>query len=335
MVQSLLHNLQVYRKKLIGDQIKNPLDIMRFYTYVVTTLMVAAGCILHFTGLLGVRRPVLLSISFTWGCIDGIIFLLFLSRRIKLPTAFVSCAISSQFIESVRILYLSITQTITYQQFYINELICISILLLVIMGFFYRAAFVLTLVNFIPIIACLWIIPNIVNSMTICFFILLDICLFTYCFASAKFVKYITMENEEVRGKYRNFLSFMRMNDTEATSLIQLVRSAFDDEKHVEMLAEKLGDETKLNILNLAHVINKRKKVDAEKIKKVFPQFSPTEVTVCQLVMAGHTQKDIARILDKTESNVSTVRGNIRRKLGLETNLDLREYLMNNLDEKA
>lgn len=141
------------------------------------------------------------------------------------------------------------------------------------------------------------------------------------------------MENKAVKGKYNSFLSFLRMNDAEATSLIQLMRTAFDDENHINMLVEQLSDETKHNLVNVARRIHDSTIAKEERIKKCFPQLSPTEITVCQMVMTGHSQKDIARIMNKTENNISTVRGNIRRKINLETSQDLRQYLLDEVSK--
>lgn len=331
MASSLLKNLQRYKEWLFEGNVKNPLDRLRFYSYIVCTVVTIVGCVLHFLGIMGFKRPTLLSITLSWCLLAALILALFLTKTITLRKAFTTMVETSQVIESARIIYLAYSGTMLTQQFYINEFICFAILLVVILGFFHKQAIFLTVINLLTIAVCRYYYPTLVNSMTISFFILADIALCTYCFASVKFVKQITMENDEVKGKYNSFLSFMRMNDAEATSLIQLVRTAFDDDKHIDMLVGQLSDETKNNLVNVARRIHDSKIAQDERIKKRFPQLSPTEVTVCILVISGHTQKDIARIMDKTENNISTVRGNIRRKLNLETSQDLREYLSEEL----
>lgn len=52
-----------------------------------------------------------------------------------------------------------------------------------------------------------------------------------------------------------------------------------------------------------------------------------TELRVACLVIDGKTKREIADIMGKTESNIGTVRINIRRKLGLSSAEDLREAL--------
>lgn len=290
---------------------------------------------MHFAGIMGVRQNVLLTISALWFCTDSVLLLLFLTKHIGLAKAFTVAAFVSQAFESVRILYLACTHTITSQQFYINEFICFSILLLVTIGFLYKSVLTLTLFNLATILACRPFIPSMVNSMTISFLILVDIALCTYSFVSVAFVRQITTENREVKGKYNTFLSFLRISDSEATTLIQLICANPNDKQNVEDMVAQLRDETKVKMVNVARMINNERMSQQDKISKCFPQLSPTELSVCQLVVTGHSQKDIARILDKTESNISTVRGNIRRKLNLDTSQDLRGYLTEAISKTA
>lgn len=63
-------------------------------------------------------------------------------------------------------------------------------------------------------------------------------------------------------------------------------------------------------------------------LSDALPQLSPTELEVCRLVLKGMTQNEIAIAMNKSMSNIGTVRGNIRKKLQLEPNEDLREVLL-------
>ena len=64
---------------------------------------------------------------------------------------------------------------------------------------------------------------------------------------------------------------------------------------------------------------------------QTFPMLTPTELDVCRLVLKGMTLKEIAMAMDKKIGNIGTVRGNIRKKLELDTNDDLREALAKRL----
>ena len=59
-----------------------------------------------------------------------------------------------------------------------------------------------------------------------------------------------------------------------------------------------------------------------------FPMLTPTELDVFRLLEQGLAINDISKVLGKSASNVSTVRGNIRKKLGLAQDADLRRALV-------
>lgn len=58
-----------------------------------------------------------------------------------------------------------------------------------------------------------------------------------------------------------------------------------------------------------------------------FPTLTRTELEVARLVVEGKTLSEIALIMSKTTSNISTVRGNIRKKMSLQQNDNLEEKL--------
>ena len=76
-----------------------------------------------------------------------------------------------------------------------------------------------------------------------------------------------------------------------------------------------------------ARMLEKEEKANVGSVSARFPMLTPTEVKVACLVIDGKTKREIAGILNKTESNIGTVRINIRRKLGLSASDDLREEL--------
>ena len=63
-------------------------------------------------------------------------------------------------------------------------------------------------------------------------------------------------------------------------------------------------------------------------MRERFPMLTPAELDVCRLVVQGLTLKEISITLGKSVSNVSRVRGNSRKELGLEQDDDLKKTLL-------
>lgn len=82
------------------------------------------------------------------------------------------------------------------------------------------------------------------------------------------------------------------------------------------------------NIINVASQIEQMQTNERKDMRERFPMLTPAELDVCRLVVQGLTLKEISITLGKSVSNVSTVRGNIRKKLGLEQDDDLKKTLL-------
>ena len=82
------------------------------------------------------------------------------------------------------------------------------------------------------------------------------------------------------------------------------------------------------NIINVASQIEQMQTNERKDMRERFPMLTPAELDVCRLVVQGLTLKEISSALGKSVSNVSTVRGNIRKKLGLEQDDDLKKTLL-------
>ncbi|MCI6208371.1 MAG: helix-turn-helix transcriptional regulator [Prevotella sp.] len=82
------------------------------------------------------------------------------------------------------------------------------------------------------------------------------------------------------------------------------------------------------NIINVASQIGHMQTNERKDMRERFPMLTPAELDVCRLVVQGLTLKEISITLGKSVSNVSTVRGNIRKKLGLEQDDDLKKTLL-------
>ena len=82
------------------------------------------------------------------------------------------------------------------------------------------------------------------------------------------------------------------------------------------------------NIINVASQIEQMQTNERKDMRERFPMLTTAELDVCRLVAQGLTLKEISSALGKSFSNVSTVRGNIRKKLGLEQDDDLKKTLL-------
>ena len=120
------------------------------------------------------------------------------------------------------------------------------------------------------------------------------------------------------------------MTKTELMALLKLAKAQNTDTVYDKELMEQLDHKTLRNIIKVARHIEHLQACHRKDMHERFPMLTPAELDVCRLVEQGLTLKEVANVLDKSVSNVSTVRGNIRKKLGLAQDDNLRRALLDN-----
>lgn len=111
----------------------------------------------------------------------------------------------------------------------------------------------------------------------------------------------------------------------------------------LKALAPHVPEESRTEIyrmvrdLKASHLLEEVQKVDHKlsnineafenRILALHPDLSPTELKLCNLIRLGLSSREIAKIVNRSEKTVSNARSLIRRKLDIDTNTNLSQYL--------
>lgn len=144
----------------------------------------------------------------------------------------------------------------------------------------------------------------------------------------------IQQENKNWQTFQTNILRTLRITQEELDAFLELCKDRKPYENYEFLLFELLDDRKKQNLLRAAEMLQKKHEAERQDFAQKFPTLSKVELEVCRLVACGKPVSEIAIITGKSISNVSTVRGNIRKKLGLDRNTDLRTFLVGDEKEK-
>ena len=130
-------------------------------------------------------------------------------------------------------------------------------------------------------------------------------------------------------------LNMFHMSKAEALSLIQLSREAGRVDGIDDKVLENLSERTRHNLIALGEHLQNERRDKIVDLSTIFPQLSPTELDVARLILKNMTLKEIAVATEKSLSNVGTVRGNIRKKLGLSPGDDLRDFILARIKDRS
>lgn len=213
------------------------------------------------------------------------------------------------------------------QAIVINEMICYVLTILLMLALMNRTTFVMTAIN-IAGLAVAWLSTLTTHSLWI-LVLFGSIQLLTASFGSLqrRLINETRHEAADFSSTLDKVLHFFNMNKTELLSLLQIASNKSSDDIADKELLDKLSGKTQKNLLRVAELIHMQRLDRCGDLRRIFPMLSDTELSVCRSVVEGKTLKEIASDMGKSISNVSTVRGNIRRKLGLSSDQDLKTEL--------
>lgn len=126
---------------------------------------------------------------------------------------------------------------------------------------------------------------------------------------------------------------YLNIDKEELFRLIKLTRRKHLSESQKSRLLDLLDEQTKASVLEAAADVVERKKQNLTALDAGELGLTPYEKEVCLLILRGMTVTGIARKLRKNASAITTIRGTIRGKLGLEKHENLYEALLKLVEE--
>lgn len=138
--------------------------------------------------------------------------------------------------------------------------------------------------------------------------------------------KHLQDENTTIKNEEEELMHLLRLNKEQLKLFMKLAKQEYD-ENETRLILAQFNEKTQKYIID-----NVKKYVDAEsstekRIEKAFPQLTASERDIARMILRGHKLGAICTMLNKTESNVNTHRANIRRKLKLQPNDNLYDFL--------
>lgn len=193
-----------------------------------------------------------------------------------------------------------------------------------------RTSFVCTCINFTTIFLCRDLTHNPMYGQLLIIYGFMSVATTVFGFVAGTLLREQQIELDDYAHTIDHVLHVFNMNKTELLALLKLAKAKDADAVYDTELMEQLDHKTLRNIIKVANHIEHLQASRRKDMHERFPMLSPVELDVCCLVEQGRTLRDISNILGKSVSNVSTVRGNIRKKLGLAQDDDLRSALLDN-----
>lgn len=286
---------------------------------------------LHLVGSYGLTIKPALVCSACYIIVSAVSLIFYLFRGPKMLKSIMQVFfVSLMIIQSGRLLVLASMGQHDPMLTTINITVCYILVLIANISILPRISLVCTCINIISMFLCHYITDNSMYSQLLVIFGFTSVATTVFGFVANKLLREQQMELDDYANTIDQVLNVFNMRKNELLALLKLAKAQDTTAVYDKELMAQLDNNTLHNIIKVANQIEHIQVCQRKDMSERFPMLTPAELDVCRLVEQGLTLKDISTALGKSVSNVSTVRGNIRKKLGLAQDDDLRSALLDN-----
>lgn len=286
---------------------------------------------LHMVGSYGLTIKPALVCSACYIIVSAVSLIFYLFRGPKMLKSIMSVFfVSLMIIQSGRLLVLASMGQLDPMLTTVNITVCYLLVLLGGISLLPRTSLVCTCINLTTLFLCRYLTNNPMYGQLLIIYGFMCVATIVFSFVAYKLLREQQVELNDYSNTINQVLHVFNMNKTELLALLKLAKSKDSTTVYDKELMAQLDKKTLHNIIKVANQIEHMQACQRKDMSERFPMLTPAELDVCRLVEQGLTLKDISTALGKSASNVSTVRGNIRKKLGLAQDDDLRSALLDN-----
>ncbi len=262
------------------------------------------------------------------------ILALYYKNVIKLHTALIACIFLSQTTTSIEMIMSSMAHTPYHLMLIVGNMVLLAFnILFCIVAYFKNVAYILCVCSLAIYGVCVVLTKD---EALLNFY---GVYVVAFCLTGVmahyleRSVKQLYQENNKLKADERDILRMLRTNKSEIKAYIEMARTNLTPQQ-TTLLLEMMTEDSKQTLLKNVKNLIKLQEADFLLLEGIFPELSPSELEICQLILQDKKLSEICTILNKNESNINSQRAHIRKKLNLQTSQNLKTVLTERLKKK-
>ena len=144
--------------------------------------------------------------------------------------------------------------------------------------------------------------------------------------------EYLVNANRTLQRDEEELLQVLKINKKQIKAYVALAKERHDVKLTAHLL-DLLGEASQKNVIDNVMQYLQTRELSKQNIERVFPELSASEQEICYLILQNRKLSEICTLLNKSESNITTQRANIRKKLGMSSADNLKKVLEKRIAE--
>ena len=144
--------------------------------------------------------------------------------------------------------------------------------------------------------------------------------------------EYLVNANRMLQRDEEELLQVLKINKKQIKAYVALAKERHDVKLTTHLL-DLLGEASQKNVIDNVMQYLQTRELSKQNIERVFPELSASEQEICYLILQNRKLSEICTLLNKSESNITTQRANIRKKLGMGSADNLKKVLEKRIAE--
>lgn len=306
----------------------------QLYVFVYYTAAIVLGLLTNLTGLTGPQQDFNLWLNVGYILVSVLFLTGYACRRTSLSLSLFGVIITTQVSTSVEMFYCAFTPDQYHMMLFVGNIVLLSVnILIALIAYLEYTPYILCALSMGTYIACMRLTENGIlgNFFGIIFVIFVIMCILGN--RLVRNMRSLDKENMALRKDEEELVNTLGLDREQLKAYMQLAQEKQNYDR-TETLLDMLGENLRHALVANVREYLSVKETDMLEMEKLFPELSVSEREICLLILQGKQQRDICDILGKKESNISSTRTHIRRKLNMQPSDNLRKVLQERVGKK-
>lgn len=257
---------------------------------------------------------------------------LYVLRYLNIKEVSVSLSLFLQTEISVHMIFMSMLGTMNASILVLQDaFLSLMLIMILLVTLFTYTPLILSLFSFITYLACVVIADSIVVTSFFPFFVVILTGVVVFDTLAARGAKEIVEENVIAKKELREFVRVTGLSLEDIEEIVLLSKKGATSTERTRELLNRMDARLRDNLVGGVLAVKAQDDSSRDKLLAAFPNLTPTQISICQLILQDKKLSEICRTLGKTENNVNAQRSKIRSCLNIPREVPLKEALTEQL----